>query len=443
MDRVGPASIAPETGQLRRGLTLGALVALVVGNQLGTSLYTLPASVANAAGPLGVVSWLVGAVGFWMLAEVFAGLGPRFERTGGPYVFADAAFGRFVGFQTAWCYWLSVWVGNVAIVTGVVAYVGFFVPAVDDVPMVRFVLAQALLWGAAWLNVRGVRESGRVQLVLLVLNVVPFVLLALSLRAFDAANFTPLAPHGMRGMGAGVVLLVWAFSGVESATVAAEEVVGGGEAIRRGTRIGFAIAAVMFILAAVVVTGVLPSDAIGATARPLSLVVERALGPWGGTAIAVLGVVTAFACLNGWTLLLGRIPLSAARDGVFPRAFAAVHPRHGTPARGLLTGTAFASLGLLTYFSQTLLQAFEKLVLLANFGILLMYLLCAAAAVVLCWTPGRVTPERERKWLRAVAVGGFAFVGWVIANIDVGTLAWGSLVVVLGVPMYIFGTRER
>ena len=109
MDRVGPASIAPETGQLRRGLTLGALVALVVGNQLGTSLYTLPASVANAAGPLGVVSWLVGAVGFWMLAEVVAGLGPRFERTGGPYVFADAAFGRFVGFQTAWCYWLSVW----------------------------------------------------------------------------------------------------------------------------------------------------------------------------------------------------------------------------------------------------------------------------------------------------------------------------------------------
>ena len=432
-----------EGAQLRRGLTLGALVALVVGNQLGTSLYTLPASVANAAGPLGVVAWLVAAAGFFLLAEVFAALGPRFPRTGGPYVFANAAFGRFIGFQTAWCYWLTAWVGNVAITTGVVAYIGYFVPAIDQDPMVRFVVAQALLWGAAWLYVRGVRESGRVQFVLLLLNLVPFVLLALSLHAFDARNFTPFAPKGLGGLGAGVVLLVWAFAGVESATVAAEEVAGDSSLIRRGTRIGFALAALMFLLAAVVVTGVLPSGEIGATARPLSAVMERALGPWGGTAIAVIGVVTAFACLNGWTLLLGRVAFSAAQDGVFPSAFARVHPRHGTPAVGLLIGTALASLGFFTYFSNTVLQAFDKLVLLANFSILLMYLSSATAAVALSWSAGRITPERERRRLRLIALAATAFVLWAIANLDRATLSWGSLVVVLGVPMYIFKTRGR
>lgn len=415
----------------------------MVGNQLGTSLYTLPASVANAAGPLGVVAWLVAALGFYLLAEVYAELGPRFPRTGGPYVFADIAFGRFIGFQTAWAHWLSVWVGNVAIVTGVVAYLGFFVPAIDQVPWVRFAVAQGLLWGSCWLNVRGVRESGRVQLVLLLLNVVPFVLLVLALRAFDAHNFVPFAPKGPAGLGAGVVLLVWAFSGVESATVTAGEVEGDDALIRRGTRIGFALAAAMYILAAVVVTGVLPAAEIGATARPLSLVVERALGPWGGTTIAVLGVVTAFACLNGWTLLLGRAAFSAAQDGVFPDAFAHVHPRHGTPARGLVIGTALASLGLFTYFSHSLLQAFDKLVLLANFGILLVYLTSGAATVRLSWMPGRVSPEPVRRRLVVVGAAATLFVAWAIANVGLETLGWGSLVVVLGVPIYILKTRAR
>lgn len=445
MDRVAGASpAAPASAPaLTRGLSLGALVALVVGNQLGTSLYTLPASVANAAGPLGVISWLVAALGFYLLAEVFAQLGPRFPRTGGPYVFAERAFGRFVGFQTAWAYWISVWVGNVAIVTGVVAYVGFFVPAIDQVPWIRFLTAQALLWGTCWLNVRGVRESGRVQLGLLLLNLVPFVLLALALRAFNPANFTPFAPKGAPGMGAGVVLLVWAFSGIESAVVTAGEVAGGTETIRRGTRLGFALAATMFILAAVVVTGVLPASEIGATPRPLLLVMERALGPWAGTTIAVLGVVTAFACLNGWTLLVGRIPFSAAEDGVFPAAFARVHPRYGTPAFGLVAGTALASVGLLTYFSNSLLQAFDKLVLLANFAILLIYAASAAAAVWLAWRPGVISPEPERLRLRLVGVGAFAFLAWATANVGIETVTWGSLVVVLGVPLYILKTRAR
>ena len=443
MDRVAPARASAAPAQLRRGLTLGALVALVVGNQLGTSLYTLPAAVANAAGPLGVVAWLVAAAGFFLLAEVFAELGPRFPRTGGPYVFADAVLGRFVGFETAWCYWLTAWVGNVAIVTGLVAYLGYFVPAMDQHAWLRFVVAQVVLWCTAWLNVRGVRESGRVQVVMLAFNLIPFVLLAFALGAMRSANFTPFAPRGVAGLGAGVALLVWAFAGVESATVAAEEVDGGAVLIRRGTRIGFGLAATMYLLAAVVVTGVLPSGEIGATARPLSLVMERALGPWASTTIALLGVVTAFACLNGWTLMLGRIPFSAAQDGVFPAAFARVHPTYGTPHVGLLVGTAFASVCLLTYFSESLLGAFEKQVLIANFSILVAYFTSALSAVVLAWRPGAVTPDGARRLLLAKSLGALAFVCWAIVNVGTESLLWGAGVVLLGVPMYILGTRSR
>jgi APA family basic amino acid/polyamine antiporter len=258
-----------------------------------------------------------------------------------------------------------------------------------------------------------------------------------------SANFHPFAPRGAGGLGAAVALIVWAFSGVESATVTAEEVDGDTSLIRRGTRIGFLVAAVMYALAAVVVTGVLPASEIAATARPLAAVLGRALGPWATTAIAVLGVVTALACLNGWTMLLGRVPYSAAVDGVFPAFFARVHPRYGTPHVGLWVGTAFASVGLFTYFSQTLLQAFEKLVLVANFGILMAYLATAASAVVLAVRAGRVTPEGDRRRMLVVGLGAAAFVLWAIANVGIETIAWGSAVVVLGVPLYILKMRAR
>ncbi len=444
MDRVAerPADAAPPA-QLRRGLTLGALVALVVANQLGTSLYTLPAAVAGAAGPIGILAWLVAAAGFYLIAETFAELATRYPRTGGPYVFAAEALGGFFGFETAWCYWLAAWIGNVAIATGVVAYLGYFIPALDLSDTLRFMTGQALLWGAAWLNVRGVRESGRVQQVLLLLNVIPFVLLAIALPHIRSENFHPFAPQGVGALGVSVALLVWAFTGVESAAVAAEEVEGDVHTIRRGTRIGFAIAATMYVLAAVVVIGMLPSGELAATARPLSAVLARALGPWAGTTIALLGVGTAAACLNGWTMLLGRVGFSAAQDGVFPAFFARVHPRYGTPHVGLWVGTAFASLGLFTYFSQSLLQAFEKLVLVANFSALMAYLATTVSAVVLTARPGPIAPERARKRLLGIGIGATVFICWAIANVGMETVLWGSAVVLLGVPLYIFRMRTR
>ena len=137
----GAAAAAPAPA-LVRGLSLAAIVGLIVGNQLGTSVYTLPAAVADKAGPLGLVSWLVAALGFFLVAEVFAALGPRYPRTGGPYVFALEALGRFTGFQTVWCYWISTVIGNVAIATGVIAYLGVFYPALDGSAPLRFAVGQ-------------------------------------------------------------------------------------------------------------------------------------------------------------------------------------------------------------------------------------------------------------------------------------------------------------
>src|SRR5581483_3574693 len=119
----GEPAAAPE---LKRSLGLWMATALVIGNMIGSGVFLLPASLASAAGPISIVAWLVTGVGALALALVFANLGRAFPRTGGPYAYARRAFGDFVGFQTAWGYWIAAWAGNAAIATAFVAYSSTF-----------------------------------------------------------------------------------------------------------------------------------------------------------------------------------------------------------------------------------------------------------------------------------------------------------------------------
>ncbi|MBX6333607.1 MAG: amino acid permease, partial [Gemmatimonadaceae bacterium] len=289
---------------LVRGLTLLGTVALVVGNMVGTSIYTLPASLAESTGPLGLVAWGLTAAGYLFVALVYASLGARYPRTGGPYVFAREAFGEFAGFQTVWSYWISAVIGNAAITTGVVAYAISFSPTLSRSVPLQFALAQGLLWGLCLLNVIGVRQSARLQITIMFANLVPLLTLSLlALRRFDAANLHPFAPHGVGSLAAGAALVVWAYSGIESATVPAEEVQAPGRTIRLGTLVGYGLGTLAFLTTALAVAGSLPNAVVASTARPLALAVERAVGPVGAIVISVTAVVAGLGTLNGWVLM--------------------------------------------------------------------------------------------------------------------------------------------
>ena len=107
--------------KLKRSMGLWMATALVVGNMVGSGVFLLPATLAGAAGPVSLLGWLFTGAGAVLLALVFANLGRALPRTGGPYAYAKRAFGDFVGFQTAWGYWIAVWAGNAAIVPRIVA----------------------------------------------------------------------------------------------------------------------------------------------------------------------------------------------------------------------------------------------------------------------------------------------------------------------------------
>jgi APA family basic amino acid/polyamine antiporter len=422
-----------------RGVTVVGAVALVVGNMVGTSIYTLPASLAQAVGPLGIVAWLLTALGYLGVALVYANLGARYPRTGGPYVFAREAFGDFAGFLSVWLYWISALIGNAGIVTGIIAYAEGFLPALSANPMLRFGVAQLLLWTFCGINILGIKHSSRVQIAIMTVNLGGlFVLLGASMHAFNPANLRPFAPHGWASLATGTALICWAYSGVETATVPAEEMQLPRQTIWRGTMVGYLIATIVFLLAAITVAGVLPNDQVASSARPIAMVVERAVGPVGAWIISGCAIVAGLGTLNGWMLVSGRAPVSAAQDGLFFKRIAILHPRFRTPAFALVCSAAVGSLTLCLMLNRTLLETFNFIVLLAVWATLVPHLISAAAELALVRRDAVRYTAGERR--RAHIIAPLAFIAMMYfvygAGAEIGR--WGFLLLAAGMLAYAF-----
>jgi len=276
-------------------------------------------------------------------------------------------------------------------------------------------------------------------------SAIPMLLVSLAMLPFaKAANYVPFAPHGVGSLAAGAALVVWAYAGVESATVPAEEVQSPDRTIRRGTLVGYALATVIFLVASVAVTGALPNAEIAASARPIAVAAGRTLGGWAEAMIGVCAMAAGIGTLNGWILMAGRIPFTAARDGIFFRGLGRVHPRFGTPHVALVVGTAVASVMLLLFFNRSLLGVFNFIVLLAVLTTLLPHLYAAGAELMLVRRhPARYSPA-ERRRAHVVAPIAFVFVLYTMYGVGPEVAMWGFLVVLAGTPLYVWlTTRAR
>ena len=154
--------------------------AMVVGNMIGSGVFLLPASLAAVVlvyGSSSLLAWVVTGVGAMLLAVVFATLGRRYPRTGGPYAYAREAFGEFVGFQTAWGYWIAAWVGNAAIATAFVGYVTVIWPDLGTTQLGMALFAIGAVWLLTFVNALGVTHGGWVQAATKILKFVPLALI--------------------------------------------------------------------------------------------------------------------------------------------------------------------------------------------------------------------------------------------------------------------------
>lgn len=434
------AHLAHASGAGRRKpLGIWTSTALVVGNMIGSGVFLLPAALA-AYGGVSLVGWLVTAAGALALALVFSRLTRALPKVGGPYAYSRLAFGDFMGFLVAWGYWIAIWVGNAAIAVAFVGYLAVFWPALAADQLLAALAALAAIWVLTIVNTAGVRAGGLVQLVTTVLKMVPLALVGLlGLFFLDGANFTPFNPSGESTFGAitsVAALTLWAFIGLESVTIPADDVDDPERTIPRATALGTIAVAAIYIVATAAIMGMVPAAALGASTAPFADAAEIMLGPWARWVVAAGAVISTFGCLNGWVLLQGQIPLAAARDGVFPAAFGNLSAR-GVPVLGLVVSSVLVSVLMLFNYQRDLVDLFGFIVLLATLTTLVPYLFTAIGAVLIY----RRMPDKfgaATGGATVIALFAFLYALWTIYGAGQEVAFWGVLLLFAGTPIYVW-----
>jgi APA family basic amino acid/polyamine antiporter len=432
----------PPSGKRHAGLALGAglATALVVGNMIGSGVFLLPSALAEFGG-ISIIGWLFTAAGAILLALVFARLGRTYPKTGGPYEYSRRAFGDFIGFQTAWGYWIAIWAGNAAIAVAFVGYLATFWKDLAGNTLLAVLVAIGAIWLLTWINGMGVRQGGIVQGVSTVLKVLP--LLAMATIGLFFINFDHFAPFNLSGgswfgaVTATAALTLWAFIGLESATVPAEDIANPTRTIPRATIWGTVVTAVIYILGTVAVLGILPAATLAGSTAPFADAAAVAFGGWAGTLVAIGAIISTFGALNGWILLQGQIPMAAARDGLFPARFARTS-RNGTPVFGLVVSSVLVTILMITNYARGLVQLFTYMLLLATLTTLIPYAYSAMDQLAL------FVKDRERfsgqRLLKDVVIASlaFAYSVWAIYGAGQEVVFYGLLLLLAGMPVYVW-----
>ncbi|MEM7226271.1 MAG: amino acid permease [Pseudomonadota bacterium] len=439
------ASGAPSDAE--RTLGVWTCTALVVGNVVGSGFFLAPAALAPY-GTVAVIAWIVLAGGALCLGLVFARLSRILPDTGGPYAYTRKGFGDFAGFLIAWGYWISMWSSLPAIAIAVADYLEVFIPGLADARLAKLGLALGAMIAVALLNMRGVKEAGRFQLVVVAVKLVPFLAVAfIGLFWVDWGHFTPVNPSGMPfflAFAATAPFIMFAFSGIESATVPAGDVKNPTRTIAVATIAGTLIAAAIYTFGTVSVMGVMGRAELEKSGAPFSDAASLMWGDWAGYVIAAAAVLSSLAALNGWTLVMSQVPLAAARHGLLPKAFAELN-RRGVPAKGIVISMSLscAILILQSSGSKEMIAIYDFVVRLSTVADMVPYVFCCFVEGIIFVTVGKRVGYLNPKTYLPVAAVAFVFSMLSIYGAGAEAAMWGFLLLLSGLPVYLAIVSRR
>jgi APA family basic amino acid/polyamine antiporter len=431
-----------KTKNEKRVLGFWTSTSLVVGNMIGSGIFLLPSALAVYGG-ISIFGWMFTTIGAILLALVFVNLSSEFPNIGGPYYYARKGFGDFSGFIVAYGYWISILCGNAAISVALVSYLAMFIPALSKQPILGALGALVSLWILTFINSADIRISGRVQFITTVLKILPLIAIAFfGIFYFEPTHFIPLNISGetsFTAITATAALTLWAFLGLESATIPANNIKKPKRTIPRATITGTLIAALVYIVATVSVMGIISPTDLSNSNAPFADAAAQLWGPVAGYIIAAAGVVACFGALNGWILLQGQIPLAAAIDNLFPKKFANLS-KAGTPVFGLILSSILISLIMILNFTNGLVEKFTFIILLATLATLVPYLFSTLAQLKFIYL------ARNNKTLiklSIITILAFLYSVWAVIGLGIFTIIWGVIFIATGIPIFVWMRTRR
>lgn len=323
----------PSAPRLLRVVGLAGLTAIALNGVVGSGIFVLPATVYALAGAASPIAYVLAALVMALVVACFAEAGSRCDETGGPYLYARAAFGELAGFLVGWLFFLTRLAATAAIANAFVDYLGYVAPALAA-GAARFAAITLAVGGLAVLNVIGVRAASVTVNLLTIAKLVPLaIFVAVGLTAVDLDRVAPALP-GLGSLRQAVLLLVFAYGGFENANVPTEEAVNPRRHLPVALLVTIAAVAVLYVLIQIVAQGTLPGLADSKT--PLASAASRVLGAPGGWLLTGAALVSTLGSISAVVLVGPRILYAFACHGQMPRALAAIHPRYRSPHRAVI-----------------------------------------------------------------------------------------------------------
>jgi APA family basic amino acid/polyamine antiporter len=371
---------------LPRVLGASQATAIVVGTIIGSGIFLVPSEMMRDTGSSSLVylAWIAGGLLSLFGVMTYAELGTMFPFAGGEYVYLRGAYGDTTAYLYMWTWFAVAKPASIAAMAVGLVRTLEFLPSLEWLTQTAIMnlrwsqlVAIAVTWFITGLNYTGMRKAGNFQLVFTVLKgvlILVVVVLCFSSPSGSWSNFStslPQATGGFNGFMLALIATLWAYDGWNDLTMVAGEVRRPERSLPIALIGGVLAVGVLYMATNAAIQYMLPASQIAASEYPAVAALKIVAGSRGAQFVAIAMAVSIFVALNGTTMSGARIPFAAARDGLFFRQFAHIHPRFKTPSTSLLVQGLLSTLLLL--FLRTFQQFFE----LAIFAEWLFYLLTA------------------------------------------------------------------
>lgn len=441
-----PSAAPDREASTSGGVSFIGLLGMVIGATIASAVFAFPGDFANAGAGGGAVmlGWLVTGLGMLGLCLAFFYLSKlKPELKGGVYSYAKAGFGSYIGFNSAWGYWLSEMLSNISFLTLLFASIGHFFPVFGAGNNIPSVIGMSVVW---WVTVilvlRGTKEATIVNLVATIAKIAPILVLIVAIlfvRAFSVETFIANFAGTEGGLSFGQQVIatttttVWAFTGIEGAVVISGRAKRASD-VGKATVIGFLSVLALYIIISVLSLGVMTNQELAALGNPpLAGIMERVVGPWGAALVNIAVIISLLGATLGHTIMCVECPYEAAASGAFCKIFTRTN-RKGAPVFAILLTSAIAQVFLvLLYFNESTYQVFY---FFATGMIMVPYFL---SAMYFC----KVAVKQENKLIKGVGIFNAVYAVWMILAAGINVMLVTVLLYVPGIVVYAKGQKEK
>ncbi|PMH40871.1 hypothetical protein BCU68_15995 [Vibrio sp. 10N.286.49.B3] len=431
-------------------LGLIGLIAIVFGSMIGSGIFSIPQNMAEQAS-IGAVTlaWAITGAGMLLLVQTFRLLSEhKPDLNSGIFSYAKAGFGEYIGFHSAWGYWLMSCMGNVALAVMVNDSLGLFFPILLEHGIETVILCTGLIWGMNHIALRGMHSSSIVNIISTMGKLIGLTfIICIILFNFEPERMTLDVWGQENNLGSvfsqvqsTMMVTLWCFVGIEGAVVLSGRAKNKSD-VGKATLIGFLVAITMYTLISVFAFGLLPQQELAQLPNPsaASLLAE-AVGPWGGLLVNICVLVSVFGALVAWTILVAEVPFEAGKTGEFPKIFAREN-KNGAPSIALYASTAFMQ--LLVFVVVLYENVYLAAINIASVTVLPCYFLSSLYLLKLSINYRSLGLKSFNFGYFFISAVSSLFCFWLMTAAGLEYLLMATIIYALGIPLFRYTHADR